>query len=334
VYGWVWTPGYVWGPAWVDWYWGDGYVGWVPLGPPGFAIVPTYWTYVRDFSFCSPRITNVVIVHDRLPPFIVHHREQGWGRRHAPDFRDIEHVSRFRIEQAADRPDRSIAPWVKHRIERGERLRERIADRGGERVIEHPGRGGDDGRGRPRVSDDGGWRRPNDRADRSPYVIERDRRTGDANGPMVRGRVDNDDHIRPRSDDDSQNRQGDRDARPPMGHDRDDAIPRSPSPSDRGRGWVHQPPERSEPFPAAPSRQVERPAPSMGHHGSGGGPVFVERQPGPTRGAPAPAPQGAVGSHGNPAAGGSSIQHGHASGSPSAGQWGQGSGWEHGTGTR
>jgi hypothetical protein len=32
--GWVWVPGYTWGPAWVAWRFGDGYCGWAPL-PPG-----------------------------------------------------------------------------------------------------------------------------------------------------------------------------------------------------------------------------------------------------------------------------------------------------------
>lgn len=31
--GWMWIPGDVWGPAWVDWRWSDGYVGWAPLPP-------------------------------------------------------------------------------------------------------------------------------------------------------------------------------------------------------------------------------------------------------------------------------------------------------------
>jgi hypothetical protein len=332
LYGWVWTPGYVWGPAWVDWYWGDGYVGWVPLGPAGFAIVPTYWTYVHDFSFCSPRITNVVIVHDRVPPFIVHHREQGWGVRHAPDFRDIEHVSRYHIDRLADRPDHSIAPWVKHRIERGERLRERIADRDGERVIEHPARNAPEGRGRGQGPDDG-WRRSNDPADRSPHVIERGHRDGDANGPM-HGRTDDDAHIRPRSDDDPRTRRHDVDARPPVSHDRDDAVRPSPPPSDAGRGWVHptpprdQPPQRSQPFEAPRPRQTERP-PSMGYHGAGGGPTFVERgHPSPTdRGT---APRGDWGSRGTPGPGGSTMQHGHAGGSAPAGPQGPGGGGDHG----
>ncbi|MEW6732695.1 MAG: DUF6600 domain-containing protein [Acidobacteriota bacterium] len=34
-YGWVWMPGYVWGPAWVTWMYTDHYIGWAPL-PPTF----------------------------------------------------------------------------------------------------------------------------------------------------------------------------------------------------------------------------------------------------------------------------------------------------------
>lgn len=32
-YGWVWVPDDVWGPAWVDWRYGDGNVGWTPMPP-------------------------------------------------------------------------------------------------------------------------------------------------------------------------------------------------------------------------------------------------------------------------------------------------------------
>jgi hypothetical protein len=32
-FGWIWVPGDQWGPAWVDWRTGDGYVGWAPLPP-------------------------------------------------------------------------------------------------------------------------------------------------------------------------------------------------------------------------------------------------------------------------------------------------------------
>jgi uncharacterized membrane protein YgcG len=34
--GWYWIPGTIWGPGWVDWWWGGDYCGWAPLG---------YWNY-------------------------------------------------------------------------------------------------------------------------------------------------------------------------------------------------------------------------------------------------------------------------------------------------
>ena len=34
-YGWVWTPGTVWAPAWVTWAYSDDYIGWAPI-PPSF----------------------------------------------------------------------------------------------------------------------------------------------------------------------------------------------------------------------------------------------------------------------------------------------------------
>lgn len=47
-YGWVWIPGDVWGPAWVEWRFGGGYVGWVPLGPPGFhAAYAPRWCWLQ-----------------------------------------------------------------------------------------------------------------------------------------------------------------------------------------------------------------------------------------------------------------------------------------------
>jgi hypothetical protein len=41
---WGWVPGYQWGPAWVEWRHGGGYVGWRPLGPE----VRDHRTIVRD----------------------------------------------------------------------------------------------------------------------------------------------------------------------------------------------------------------------------------------------------------------------------------------------
>jgi len=40
-YGWVWTPGYDWAPAWVEWRYGGDCVGWAPLGP--YAVWSVGW---------------------------------------------------------------------------------------------------------------------------------------------------------------------------------------------------------------------------------------------------------------------------------------------------
>jgi hypothetical protein len=59
-FGWVWAPGRVWAPAWVDWRYGDGVVGWVPLAPAGVNIYVDsyrpYWCFVQTARFVSPRI--------------------------------------------------------------------------------------------------------------------------------------------------------------------------------------------------------------------------------------------------------------------------------------
>ncbi len=59
--GWLWIPGDEWGPAWVDWRYGDNYVGWAPL-PPDEVIdeydeQPEYWVFVepRFITEVQPR---------------------------------------------------------------------------------------------------------------------------------------------------------------------------------------------------------------------------------------------------------------------------------------
>jgi len=51
--GWVWIPGQEWGPAWVAWRYGDGYVGWAPL-PPDVDPYRRSFVDVRidPFAFC------------------------------------------------------------------------------------------------------------------------------------------------------------------------------------------------------------------------------------------------------------------------------------------
>ncbi len=64
VYGWIWIPDTVWGPAWVEWRYNDDYIGWAPLPPyarfhmtVGIRFTarwnaPTrYWSFVTFGSF-------------------------------------------------------------------------------------------------------------------------------------------------------------------------------------------------------------------------------------------------------------------------------------------
>ena len=76
-YGWVWMPGYEWGPSWVEWRYNDVYVGWAPLPPYAefrasigihFTITwhsnYTYWNFITYDHFCGFDV-NRYIVHNR-----------------------------------------------------------------------------------------------------------------------------------------------------------------------------------------------------------------------------------------------------------------------------
>jgi hypothetical protein len=80
-YGWVWVPGYEWGPAWVSWRTGGDYVGWAPLPPvPGsiyagrvinggvdftFGIGPLYYNFVDIRYIGEPVLRNRIIAPSR-----------------------------------------------------------------------------------------------------------------------------------------------------------------------------------------------------------------------------------------------------------------------------
>lgn len=78
-YGWVWMPGYDWGPSWVEWRYNDNYIGWAPLPPYasfriGFGIHfsmnwhsnYSYWNFVRYNHFCHHNMNHYLInAHDR-----------------------------------------------------------------------------------------------------------------------------------------------------------------------------------------------------------------------------------------------------------------------------
>jgi hypothetical protein len=80
-YGWSWVPGYDWGPAWVAWRNGGGYIGWAPLPPQvGFSagvglelggvnldvvVQPAAYCFVPERSFLEPRLTTYIALPAR-----------------------------------------------------------------------------------------------------------------------------------------------------------------------------------------------------------------------------------------------------------------------------
>jgi len=57
-FGWFWVPGDEWAPAWVNWRYGDEYVGWAPLPPDELVGVyetePAYWSFVPGRYLAAP----------------------------------------------------------------------------------------------------------------------------------------------------------------------------------------------------------------------------------------------------------------------------------------
>jgi hypothetical protein len=79
--GWLWVPGTTWGPAWVSWQHGGGFVGWAPLPPgtefeigfgirlglPGLdvAILPDAYSFVPERSFLDHRVSSSLVPSSR-----------------------------------------------------------------------------------------------------------------------------------------------------------------------------------------------------------------------------------------------------------------------------
>jgi Family of unknown function (DUF6600) len=67
-FGWVWKPGRTWGPAWVDWRFGGGYVGWAPLPPSGISVVyrsEPRWYFVDTPHFTDRRVWVHAVPQER-----------------------------------------------------------------------------------------------------------------------------------------------------------------------------------------------------------------------------------------------------------------------------
>ena len=70
-YGWVWVPQTVWGPAWVSWRSGGGYVGWAPMPPEprggvsvSVTIAPATFCFVDERRMREPVRPTTVIVNN------------------------------------------------------------------------------------------------------------------------------------------------------------------------------------------------------------------------------------------------------------------------------
>lgn len=63
--GWFWIPGDEWAPAWVNWRYGDDYVGWAPLPPDelveSYEVQPAYWMFVPGRYMAAPRVRTYIV---------------------------------------------------------------------------------------------------------------------------------------------------------------------------------------------------------------------------------------------------------------------------------
>ncbi len=66
--GWGWIPDVIFSPAWVSWYWGDGWIGWCPLGYYGPLWEPCGWYSVTINNIYVTNVTKVVNVNKQGPP--------------------------------------------------------------------------------------------------------------------------------------------------------------------------------------------------------------------------------------------------------------------------
>lgn len=63
-FGWVWIPGIEWGPAWVSWRMGGGYIGWAPLAPRHVSVVSAHFVFVHEGRLRDRHRSSTVIVNN------------------------------------------------------------------------------------------------------------------------------------------------------------------------------------------------------------------------------------------------------------------------------
>src|SRR5207253_11242825 len=119
--GWAWVPGTVWGPAWVDWFWGDGFIGWAPLAPFATQVIAIdEFVFVHEGDFCSHDLVHTVVNHHLVPDHVIHrwqHRDERNGQprgRHRTDRAAMRTRRRIRRRAPRETLDRSLDARDQH----------------------------------------------------------------------------------------------------------------------------------------------------------------------------------------------------------------------------
>lgn len=136
-FGWLWIPGTEWGPAWVSWQSGGGYIGWAPLPPAvGFevgvgirlgnfnlsiGIRPNAYSFVSERSFLEPRLSRHLIPTARNVT-IIHHTTNVTNYTYVENRVVNRGVDVGRIERATGR-----AVQRRHLAESRDRTRSEVA---------------------------------------------------------------------------------------------------------------------------------------------------------------------------------------------------------------
>jgi len=130
-FGWVWVPGDEWAPAWVDFYAGDGWIGWAPM-PPTFGVRlrapvrvdPRSYCFVDERHFLAPRVgryaappgRNRALVRDTRFVSRVERDGGRWYNR-GPSPRHLETVTRRQVPRlrvvGVDDPRRVVRGQVR-----------------------------------------------------------------------------------------------------------------------------------------------------------------------------------------------------------------------------
>jgi hypothetical protein len=116
-YGWVWSPGRVWGPSWVNWCSNEEYIGWYPISPRnhwgygGFSHVNHHfhnngWAFTRKNNFTNHITINILLtpeegnrVLNTSTPYVNTTKQGNKIFNSGPDVKEVEKVQGTKIVQ-------------------------------------------------------------------------------------------------------------------------------------------------------------------------------------------------------------------------------------------